>query len=131
MLYHDGVDLPCLKCDDSIDEITEEVERIKERGTIEGWYNLTKSKGRIFLKLQWMDLKPLVEEEMKDSQSELMGVLCVLIGKLRSPDLIRPTIFMDFMNPDDDNGAIKLTSLDSLSTNTKFTFNEGKLFRVK
>ena len=109
--------------------ITEKIKRIKDKKFIEGWYNCQMFQGRAFLRFQWIPLSPHMPEELKAKPDAAVGgVLCLLIGTLYCQEVIRPTCCLELREGDE---IAKGTSLDAVSNDIEWTFNEGKVFRVR
>ena len=119
----------CCNAERSLGKVTEKIERIRDFGTIEGWYNLQTHTGRALLKFQWISLsEKLPENASIEENQKQTGLLCLAIGKLRCEDITRPTVFLELQQEDEE--MTRASTLDALSNKTKFVFNEGKIFRI-
>ncbi len=136
-IFDEDVGIAGMTSDDALGKITEKVNRIKDRELIEGWYNCQIYQGRAFLRFEWISLvhhKPCViqesdvSKEKTDRRNVSSGVVCILIGTLHCSEIIRPTCFLEMQEGKE---LAKGTSLDAMSNCLSWTFDEGKVFRLK
>ncbi len=137
-IFDEDVGIAGMTSDDALGKITEKVNRIKERQLIEGWYNCQIYQGRAFLRFEWISLvteKPEIlpvgtsaSKDKTDRRIVASGVVCILIGTLHCSEIIRPTCCLEMQEGKE---IAKGTSLDAMSNCLSWTFDEGKVFRLK
>ncbi len=139
-IFDENLGIAGIGRDDNLGKITEKVSRIKENGRIEGWYNCQIYQGRAFLKFEWIPLstkKPQFprpvdlksrDKDKVERHNIMSGVVCVLVGTLHCSEIIRPTCILEML---EGNELSKGTTLDAMSNCMSWTFDEGKVFRMK
>jgi hypothetical protein len=123
-MFDDDSNVGGVNSDDPLGMASERISRIRERGTMENWYNCHRSPGRMLLRFEWIPLTVWHEDPVRRR-----GALAFLIGTVDSKEVIMPRCDLEVVDADGNTISSELSAEASEKRNTH-RFDEGRVIRI-